>query len=160
MTTEELLEELKGRLCREAPAKMLLTTPELLASYVMPLIGHEEQEHLLAIALDIKLGIISHKIISIGTVDRTLIAPKDIFRFALLQGASWIAIAHNHPSGCVKPSDEDFDATKLLIRAGAFLEIQVADHLVVSSRSGKPCFTSIRQTGRIQWQSLYDYPDE
>lgn len=73
--------------------------------------------------------------ISVGSVDSTVADPKKIFHTALAANASGIILAHNHPSGALKPSEPDVRITRKCKEAGAFLELPVLDHLIVT-RSG------------------------
>lgn len=70
--------------------------------------------------------------ISVGGLSGTVADPKVIFKIALQQGASAIILAHNHPSGQLRPSEEDLNITKKLVEAGKLLEISVLDHLIVT----------------------------
>ncbi len=75
--------------------------------------------------------IISFETVSIGTINQTLVHPREVFRAAIAIGASAIIIGHNHPSGKAVPSREDIRVTKNLVEAGEILGIPVVDHLVV-----------------------------
>ena len=78
--------------------------------------------------------IISFETVSIGTINQTLVHPRDVFRAAVAISASAIIIGHNHPSGKAVPSREDIRVTKNLVEAGEILGIPVVDHLVVTAR--------------------------
>ncbi len=77
--------------------------------------------------------IISFETVSIGTINQTLVHPREVFRAAIAIGAAAIIIGHNHPSGKAVPSREDIRVTKNLVEAGEILGIPVIDHLVVTA---------------------------
>jgi DNA repair protein RadC len=91
------------------------------------------KEHLFAIGVNRAFKIIYLDWISMGSVSGTIAEPREVFRTAVLQGASAIIIAHNHPSGNLNPSNEDKKVTKTMVEAGKILHIQVVDHVIVSS---------------------------
>lgn len=92
---------------------------------------NSKQEKLIAIFLDVKKNIINSKIIFIGTVDKSLVHPRDIFREALEANAKSIIIMHNHPSGEINPSIDDDIFTSKLVRTGKIVGILVIDHLII-----------------------------
>lgn len=102
-----------------------------------------ERECLVVMVLNTRRRIRGHYLVSIGTMDTLLVHPREIFRIAILAGASAIVIAHNHPSGQPDPSEADIKITRDLIRAGQLLKIEVLDHVVV----GNPAFSSLRSLG-------------
>ena len=83
--------------------------------------------------------------ISRGTVTQTIIHPREIFREAIKESASSIIVAHNHPSGSLKPSEEDLRATKRLANAGEIVGIPLLDHLIVCEDS----FLSMKEEGYL-----------
>ncbi len=78
-------------------------------------------------------SILSFETVSIGTINQTLVHPREVFRAAVAISASAIIIGHNHPSGKAVPSREDIQVTKNLVEAGEILGIPVVDHLVVTA---------------------------
>jgi DNA repair protein RadC len=95
------------------------------------------------VALDTKNRILKDKIISEGTLNASIVHPRDVFRFALIQTAANIILLHNHPSGDPTPSKEDVQITKRLIEVGRVMDVPVLDHLVIAS--GK--FLSMKEMG-------------
>src|SRR5260370_511892 len=83
---------------------------------------------------------------SIGSLDRSLVHPREVFRPAIKDAAKAILLVHNHPSGDPTPSDEDFLLTKRLEEAGKTLGIQILDHIVVA-RTGCSSIQEIRKNG-------------
>lgn len=92
---------------------------------------YKKEEHLYVLLLNTKNRLINKKLISIGTLNSSIIHPREIFKFAIKESANSIIIVHNHPSGDCEPSDEDKEITKLLIDAGNLLGIKVLDHIII-----------------------------
>lgn len=102
-----------------------------------------EQEQLRALTLNTKNRIISAPMIYQGSVHTTVVRMAEIFRPAILDNATGILIAHNHPSGDPTPSPEDAALTREIVKAGQLLDIDVADHLVI----GRGRFVSLKERG-------------
>ncbi len=94
-----------------------------------------KKEHFVVFYLDTQNQEIRHEIISIGTINASLIHPREVFEPAIKHLASHIIISHNHPSGSLEPSDEDLAVTKRLVDAGKLLGIEVLDHVIVTNKS-------------------------
>jgi len=99
----------------------------------------EDVEELWALALGPKKNLYRSRMIFRGTVDACLVHPRDIFRFACMENASSLIIAHNHPSDDLQPSEQDILFTRQLVRAGRMIEIPIVDHLILT-RSGYSSF--------------------
>ena len=95
------------------------------------------QEQLYVILLDSKLRPIGRHLIIIGTINSCIFSPADIFRSAILAGASSFIAVHNHPSGCAKPSEEDLQASEKLHRAGELMQIPMRDFIIIGEHSGQ-----------------------
>lgn len=95
-------------------------------------IGHEKQECFLVIYLNVANQIIHFEVIFKGTLDRSLVHPREIFNLAIKHSASSIIAVHNHPAGTLIPSDMDLVVTNSLVEAGKLLGISVLDHLIVT----------------------------
>lgn len=93
------------------------------------------KEHLRGIYLNSHYKVIHDEVISIGTIDANIIHPREVFKPALEYSAVALILVHNHPSGILKPSDDDLIVTKQLIDAGKLLGIELIDHVIVA-RSG------------------------
>ena len=74
--------------------------------------------------------------ISRGTLNATLIYPREVFKGALLANAHAVILAHNHPSGDVEPSNADKNVTSMLVDAGNLLDVKVLDHVIIGSKGG------------------------
>jgi DNA repair protein RadC len=90
------------------------------------------KEHFRGLYLNNHYKLIHSETISIGTLDASIIHPREVFKPALEHSASAIIIAHNHPSGNLKPSEEDIEVNQKLKEAGEILGINILDHLVIS----------------------------
>lgn len=90
------------------------------------------KEYYMAVSLDNRNKIISIDIISIGTLNSSLIHPRETFEVAIKNHAGSIIICHNHPSGELIPSEDDVAVTNSLVKAGKLLGIEVADHLIIT----------------------------
>jgi DNA repair protein RadC len=104
-----------------------------------------KKEHFVAFYLDTQGRVIERQIVSIGTLDASLVHPREVFEPAVSLHAASIIVAHNHPSGSLEPSAEDIEITKRLVHAGKILGIELADHVIVSEKS----FTSAKKSGII-----------
>jgi len=107
--------------------------------------ANSKQEQFLVVTLNGAHQVISVKLATIGLANRTIVHPREVFVHAIKDGASAVVVAHNHPSGNVKPSPEDDNITDKLKRAADVLGINLLDHLVFS----KTEYYSFRQNGRL-----------
>lgn len=123
-----------------------VTSPEAAAELVGATLVGWDRERCVALLLDTKHRLIDLVTVSIGSVDHTFMAPREVFRDALLANASAVVLAHNHPSGDPEPSRDDRDVTVRLVRAGRLLGVEVLDHLVI----GAARWVSLARRGVIQ----------
>lgn len=107
--------------------------PKVVFEYYSSLLGGKKQEHFYAIYLDNQKRVIEDKLLFIGTINKSLIHPQNIFKEAYMLDASAIICLHNHPSGNVIPSKEDINMTKKLVEIGNLFGIKVVDHIIVGS---------------------------
>jgi DNA repair protein RadC len=114
----------------------LLASPDLFEQFVRAQIGLSEVENFLVIALDSQLKVLDHKILSSGTVNKTVVFPREVLKFAIQTHAPRIMVAHNHPSDCCTPSSADDRLTRELSSALALVDIELVDHLVVGPNCG------------------------
>ena len=115
-----------------------VTRPDTIASQLAWL-RWEERENCVAITLDSSNHIIGKHTVTIGLANQTLVDPREVFRFAILDNAASIIVGHNHPGGSLEPSKGDISLTRVIAAAGRIMKIPLLDHVIVS-RSG---FTSI-----------------
>ena len=100
---------------------------------------HLQQEHFRVLALDVRLRLIKMKTIAIGSLAACPVEPREVFRFAIEEGAHCVVAVHNHPSGDPSPSPEDLDLTLRLKAVGLLVGIRLVDHVVVA-KSGHYSF--------------------
>lgn len=100
-----------------------------------------QQEHFMILLLDSKNRIVKDEVISIGTLNASIIHPREVFKSAIRESANSIILVHNHPSGDPEPSAEDEQITEKLFEAGELLNIKVLDHVIV----GKDKFWSFKE---------------
>lgn len=113
-----------------------LTSSSIAKDFAMQTLGdyfanRRDQEQVLVVVLDTKNRPLSIVRITRGTLDASLLHPREVFRPAICLAGSSIIVIHNHPSGDPTPSREDYEATMTLENAGKMLGIQVLDHIVV-----------------------------
>ena len=113
------------------PSKISLSSSREVVDYLRRKLGREKKEHFLALMLDSHNNLITINDISVGTLNASLIHPREVFEPAVRQSAVKIILAHNHPSGNIEPSAEDIEITKQLVDAGKIIGIEVIDHLII-----------------------------
>ena len=117
--------------------------PVSIADYYMEDLRHAECERLVLVMLDTKLRLIKDEIISTGTVNASIVSPREIFVAALRAGAVFIVMLHNHPSGDAEPSSNDIAITRRVQLAGEMLGISLIDHIII----GDNRFVSLKESG-------------
>lgn len=95
--------------------------------------------------------VINVNIVSIGTLNSSIVSPREVFKSSILSNAAAIIAIHNHPSGSLSPSAEDIEVTKRLSECGALMDIRLLDHIIVSGDSGN--IKSMRAEGYIDEHS-------
>lgn len=115
------------------------------ADFLMPFLRGEQQETLYVLSLNAKNLVTNCRPVFVGTINASLIHPREVYRFALENAAVSIVLAHNHPSGDPTPSAEDIQMTKRLAQAGKTLEIPLLDHIIL----GDNTYRSLREAGVI-----------
>lgn len=136
--------ELSKRIARAGFSEnVCFTEPEEIAAYYMEDLRHREQEILLLVMLNSKNVRIQDTVISKGTVNASLISPREIFIEAMRHQAVSIILLHNHPSGNPSPSREDVLLTERVRQAGVMLGIELLDHIIIGDRQA----VSMRKQG-------------
>ena len=87
--------------------------------------------------LDSNNAVIASEIVSIGTLNLSIVHPREIFKLAIIKSANSIILVHNHPSGNVEPSEEDIKVTEQLRKSGELLGIKILDHVIISGKLDK-----------------------
>ena len=138
--------ELAKRMSRSEAAKLLkFDEPETIANYYMEDYRHKEQEHLLLLLLDNKSNLLGEKPLFTGTVNASLVSPREIYLEALKYHAVGIILLHNHPSGDPTPSDADRRVTRKIKDAGNLLDVPLLDHIVLGDKR----YVSFREEGYL-----------
>ena len=121
-------------LLRRGSARPRLSTPRDLARHLLPQYGALAVEHFGIVMLDTKHRVLRIKIVSIGSLDTTVVHPREVFREAAAASAAAIVLFHNHPSGDPTPSKDDLLLTARMVRAGEVMGIDVVDHLILADQ--------------------------
>ena len=138
--------ELSRRMSKETAGLVpQFTTPEAIAAYYMEDMRHKHQEELVLLMLNGRNRRIAELVISRGTVNGSMISPRDIFVEALRHQAVSIVLLHNHPSGDPTPSEEDQLFTKRVVEAGVLVGVPLLDHIII----GDCCFISLHERGIV-----------
>lgn len=117
----------------------ILHDPTGVATFLLELTKDLDREHFYALYLDVRGKLIGFEVVAVGGLASVEVHPREVFRGAILAGAFSIVVAHNHPSGDSKPSEEDKVLTIRLMKAGVLMGIPVVDHIVVAP--GAPAFS-------------------
>jgi DNA repair protein RadC len=129
----KLFQVMSERYAKEKiPKKIPLNSSAAVAKYLQKSIGREKKEHFVMLSLDARNNLIKKSDISIGTLNASVVHPREVFKEAIQCSAASIIIAHNHPSGDANPSDEDIEMTKRLKESGKILGIEILDHVIVA----------------------------
>ena len=131
---------------RERASGELLNSPEAATPFIEDM-RDLAQEAFCVLTLNTKNRVIKRHLISLGTVNSTLVHPREVFVPAIRDHASSIIVCHNHPSGDASPSADDLRITKKLIEAGRQIEIPVIDHLIV----GDGPLLSLKESGLVEF---------
>lgn len=102
-----------------------------------------KKEHFVVFFLDSRNQEIKREIVSVGTINASLVHPREVFEPAVKYLAVQVILAHNHPSGTLEPSEDDLTVNKRLVEAGKILGIEVLDHIIVT----KDSFISFKEKG-------------
>lgn len=136
--------ELGRRLYTEkTEAQTSIKSPQDVANLVMTSLRFLKYEKFLAVHLNTKNRVLSIETISMGTLDSSLVHPRELFKMAVKNSSAALIIVHNHPSGDPYPSKEDLDLTRRLKEGGELLGIQVLDHVIIGDNK----YISLREEG-------------
>ena len=133
------------------PEPETVCTPQACFEVVFPLLAGRATEGLAVVALNRRNRVIGREVLTTGSDSYTVVDPRQVLRWALLQGrsgAASIILAHNHPSGDESPSDQDREVTRRMAVAGRAVGIRLLDHLIVVD-SGR--FTSLAERGECSF---------
>ncbi|HWD21048.1 MAG TPA: DNA repair protein RadC [Verrucomicrobiae bacterium] len=141
-----LARRMARELRRESP---VLDTPESVAGLLREDNRAYEVENFQVVLLNARKRLIRVERVSQGLVDTLLVHPREVFKSAIAANASFVVLAHNHPSGDPTPSEQDVKVTRDLVRAGRLLQIEVVDHVILGRKSaeGGRDYASLRELG-------------
>lgn len=125
--------------------RYVIRSPEDGADYVMEEMRNLKQEHFVVLFLNTKNQIIHRQTIFIGSLNASIVHPREVYREAVKRSAASIVCAHNHPSGDPSPSQEDIHVTRRLVESGKMIGIELLDHLVIGDRK----FISLKEKGYL-----------
>lgn len=120
-------------------------TPSEAAAFLLPRFGARAVEQFGLVLLDAKHRVLRTAVVSTGTLNATVVHPRDVFREALLGSAAAVLAFHNHPSGDPSPSAEDVALTRRLVAAGTLMGIEVIDHIIL----GDTRYCSLKELGQV-----------
>ena len=136
--------ELANRLESQPTAALpSVKTPEEVNTLVRGRLRGKKKEHFLAVLLDTRGQVIKTAEVSVGSLDASIVHPREVFREAMSASAASVIFVHNHPSGNCEPSTEDIELTKRLVQAGEIVGISVLDHVIVADSD----FVSLKRKG-------------
>lgn len=127
----------------EANGKPVLETPEAVAGLVKGRLGGKKREHFLALLLDTRNQLIKMAEISVGSLDASIVHPREVYKEAIAASAASVIFVHNHPSGDPTASEDDIKLTKGLAEAGVILGIEVLDHIIIGDKK----YLSLKREG-------------
>ncbi|WP_371368575.1 hypothetical protein SRRS_21030 [Sporomusa rhizae] len=138
--------ELGFRLSRKEPEERpVIKSPSDAACLMMAELRYQTKEHFIALLLSTKNHVIARAMVSVGSLNASIVHPRELFREAICYSAAAVILVHNHPSGDPTPSQEDISLTKQLVEAGNILNISVLDHVIIGD--GK--YVSFKEKGII-----------
>jgi DNA repair protein RadC len=120
-------------LTRAGRRRVQVTGPRTVAELLLPIYGNRPVEQFGVVLLDTKHRVMRTTVVTVGTLDASIVHPREIFREATAAGAAAIVVFHNHPSGDPDPSTEDIALTRRLTAAGVLMGIEVLDHVILAN---------------------------
>lgn len=120
------------------------------AAFLVPQFGAHPVERVGVVLLDARQRLVRTALLTTGTIDSSVVHPRDVYRVAIAAGAASIIVFHNHPSGDPTPSQDDLQLTWRLVAAGELLGVEMLDHVVIAERA----YFSFREAGRLRAATL------
>lgn len=125
--------------------RYVIRSPKDVADYMMARLRYENKEYFISMLLNTKNHVLASPIVSVGSLNASIVHPREIFREAIHYAAASIILIHNHPSGDPSPSKEDLFVTEKLIKAGNLMDIAVLDHVII----GDNTYISLKENGIV-----------
>lgn len=126
-------------------ARVQLRSPHDAAAYLLPTFGARAVEQFGIVLLDSKHRVLRTSIVASGTLNSTIVQPRDVFREAILGAAASVVAFHNHPSGDPSPSPDDLELTRRLRAAGVLMGMEIVDHIVLDDAR----YCSLKEMGQV-----------
>ena len=140
------ISEMAMRMSRtQAEKKLNFNNPDTVSNYYMETLRHEKKEKVILILLNQQLKFMSDVVLSVGTINKSLISPREVFVHALKENAAQFMLLHNHPSGDPTPSQSDIQITKQIISLSNIMDLPLIDHIII----GDNRYVSLRASGYI-----------
>ncbi len=125
-----------------------LSSPDQVVQFMRKELSEYDREVFCILNCTTKSQVINMNIVSMGTINASLVTGREVFKSAILSNASYVILLHNHPSGDPQPSHHDFLVTSKLCAGGHILGIDVLDHIIVGGRTGK--YHSMAKEGELE----------
>jgi len=126
--------------------RTIIRSPQDAVNLLMARLRYETREHFIVLLLSTKNHVLATPTISIGSLNASIVHPRELFREVINHSAASVILAHNHPSGDPTPSSEDISLTRKLVDAGRILEIPVLDHIIIGDNK----YVSLKEKGIIE----------
>jgi DNA repair protein RadC len=123
----------------------VLTTPQQLVDFLVPILGQESVEVFVMVCLSTKFHLLGFHEVARGSIDNVHVAPRDIFKAAILSNAAMFVVAHNHPSGDPTPSPDDIAITRAISAGAQLMSVPMLDHIVI----GDGRYFSFKEGGQL-----------
>lgn len=136
--------ELGRRLARSSMEQTVkIRSPKDAADYMMEDMRYLQKEHFVCLFLNTKNQVLAEETLSMGSLNASIVHPREVFRAAIKRSSASIICLHNHPSGDPSPSPEDVELTRRLVQAGELIGIEVLDHVIIGDRR----YVSLKEQG-------------
>lgn len=135
----------KMRSAGKAEERYTIRSPEDAAAYLMAEMTSLMQENFVVLYLNVKNEVLHKKTIFIGSLNSSIVHPREVYKEAVKHSAASIICAHNHPSGTCNPSPEDIEVTNRLVEAGSVMGVELLDHVIIGDHK----FISLKEKGYI-----------
>lgn len=126
-------------------SKKQINSAKDIARYFIPEMSSLKKEHFKAVYLDSRKKVVKEETIFVGSVNESIVHPREIFQGAIIEGAAALIVIHNHPSGDPTPSEEDIEVTKELVLCGELLGIELLDHVIIGNNK----YVSLQEQGYV-----------
>ncbi len=127
------------------PPRANLSSPRGVFRFLQELLGDSDREQFVVLCLNSRNVLLGYNVVSVGSVNASIVHPREVYKAAILLNATAIVIAHNHPSGDPSPSREDREVTRALTEAGQVLDVALHDHVIL----GEERYFSFRDAGLL-----------